>query len=129
MSKFNKIDLAILAALGEQDEYCFPYSYLERRTGYDRKELKPRIKYLREQGYVTYERGLMSEEGEVAGSGFGVKYGKWQEIREYIEKTPEGIRNRISAAIDDLKYGGSKKEIMDLVEAYAASMCAQDGEE
>lgn len=69
---------------GEYDTY-YPYSYW---VEYDRdlKTVKRIIKELKDMGVVEYRRGLMNEEGEVAGSGHGIPYGKHDEVVKLIEE-------------------------------------------
>lgn len=128
MSQFNKVQTAILVALGENEEWCYPYKYLESQTGYEREELKPEVKKLRDLGYVEFHRGLMDEEGMVAGSGFGLNYQKWREVRDVIEATPEKQRQVLSEMIYMLQpydrpndYRKQKKdEVMKQIEKYVA---------
>ena len=75
----NKNQYSILVEL-EYMEHCKGYDRLE---GHE-KELKKEIKLLREYGYVEYHRGLMTEEGEVAGSGFCRNMDRNDEINELI---------------------------------------------
>lgn len=121
VQQLDPIDRAILSALGDNDEWCYPYKYLERITGYDREVLKPHVKKLRELNLVKYERGLMTEDGEVAGSGFCVNYQNWRELRDVVEATPEHQRNRLSDIIDDFKSGyKTKTDVMNQVDRYIA---------
>jgi len=69
LPKLEPIDEHILTELSSTEEHCWGYDALES-NGYKRPELKRAIKKLRDLGYVEYWRGLMTEEGEVAGSGF-----------------------------------------------------------
>lgn len=65
--------LKILGAFAEVGEdYCIGYRTLEPRTGMTREQLKPLVAELRKLGYAYYAKGLMNEDGEVAGSGFGI---------------------------------------------------------
>lgn len=52
----------------------------------DRKRLSKELKTLRELGYVQYERGLMSEDGEVGGAGNGIAPGKYDEVYDYLDE-------------------------------------------
>lgn len=58
--------------LAQNTEWFYPYSSLEEYTGVDRKETKIATKHLRELGLLEFQNGLMTDEGEVAGSGFGI---------------------------------------------------------
>lgn len=60
----------VLIAMSSSEEHCVAYSNLEYGTNLKRKELEPIIKHLKELGYITFWRGLMTDEGEVAGSGW-----------------------------------------------------------
>ena len=80
----------ILTTLIQADEeLCYYYSWLEENTGYSREVLKAEITDLREQGLVEHVKGLMSEEGEVKGSGFQIPYGKRKEVWALIEENCE----------------------------------------
>jgi hypothetical protein len=69
--------------LANDTDYCYSYAAFES-DGFDRATLKTAMTDLRERGYVQYERGLMTEEGEVAGSGFGIVSGKVAEIEKLM---------------------------------------------
>jgi DNA (cytosine-5)-methyltransferase 1 len=81
MEKLEAIDEHILTQLNYNEEFCMGYDYLENHL-YKRPELKKAIKKLREQGYVEYWRGLMTEDGQVAGSGFC----RTSKGNEYVEE-------------------------------------------
>jgi DNA-binding MarR family transcriptional regulator len=84
MSKIGKlepIDEHILTELSNTEEHCWGYDAL-RSERYKRPELKKAIKKLRDLGYVEYWRGLMTEDGEVAGSGFC----RSRKGNEYVEE-------------------------------------------
>lgn len=79
--------IKILKALIEADDmYCYDYSWLESETGLTRKELEPEVASLRSTGLVEHIKGLMTDDGEVAGSGFQIVYAKRQQVRDLIEK-------------------------------------------
>lgn len=56
-------------------EMYYGYQMLETPE-FPRKELEKAIKVLKEIGIVDYRRGLMNDDGEVAGSGFGIRWGE-----------------------------------------------------
>lgn len=64
--KLTKDEEHILAELYSDSEMCLNYSWL---TG-ERKELELIIKRLKELDYIEFHRGLMTEDGQVAGSGW-----------------------------------------------------------
>jgi hypothetical protein len=55
-----------------RNEVCPNYSSLERDTGKTKEELKKMLEPLKKLGFVKTYNGLMTEDGEVAGSGFGI---------------------------------------------------------
>jgi hypothetical protein len=61
---------AVLMEMRSNAEYCINYAWLDGTNGMHRKELEPIIKHLKELEYIDFYRGLMTEEGEVAGSGW-----------------------------------------------------------
>ena len=63
-------EVKVLECLNRDAEMCYPYSYICSETGLTRKEAKAAVSNLRSMGAVEYWRGLMTEENEVAGSGF-----------------------------------------------------------
>lgn len=72
----NDLTYKILLSLREgRGELYYPYKHLEADTGYSRAEIKKSLDVLKKIGIVNYARGLMTEEGEVAGSGFGIPWG------------------------------------------------------
>lgn len=55
------------------DEYYYGYDYICDQTQLDRAAAKEAIDKLRLIGVVRFARGLMNEDGEVCGSGFGIE--------------------------------------------------------
>lgn len=68
------------ALMAGYEDYYYPYAYIEDETGIDRKALTKIVGVLKALGYVKYARGLRDEEGQVAGSGFGINHEKRDEI-------------------------------------------------
>lgn len=60
----------VLIAMDSSEEYCIDYKGLEYSTHLERTELQKIIKHLKELSYINFWRGLMTEDGEVAGSGW-----------------------------------------------------------
>ncbi len=56
------------------DDYAAGYDSFEDWTGLTHKDLKPILLEMRNKGLVTYEKGLMTDDGEVAGSGYMITY-------------------------------------------------------
>jgi hypothetical protein len=73
-------------------EMCSNYYRIQEDTGLDRKTLKAVIKELKDAGLVVYQRGLMTEDGLAAGSGFCQNYKKIMQInvlmQEYEKQNP-----------------------------------------
>lgn len=67
MTKEQKQLLACFPPYGDE---AFYYLYFERKLGWSRAEVKIEMDELRELGYVEYVKGLFSEDGKTAGSGF-----------------------------------------------------------
>jgi hypothetical protein len=53
-------------------DYCPNYASLEQDTGKTKKELKQLLEPFKKLGFIKSVKGLMTEDGEVAGSGFWV---------------------------------------------------------
>lgn len=63
-------EVKILECLNRDAEMCYPYSWICDETGLTRDEAKTAIDRLRDFGAVEFWRGLMDDDGNVAGSGF-----------------------------------------------------------
>lgn len=79
----NKI-LSILQH-GAGEEICYYYRFLVSDTGLDLETVKKEVQELKRLGLVEYVRGLMTEDGEVAGSGFTIPYGKIKELEPFLK--------------------------------------------
>lgn len=62
------------------------YPYRAIKVDLPPKELRREMKGLREMGLTEYARGLMTEEGEVAGSGYTIPYDKIGEVEKIVHK-------------------------------------------
>lgn len=71
-SYYNPTDdeVKVLECLNRDAEMCYPYDYICGETGLTRDQAKAAIDRLRSFGAVEFWRGLMTDDGEVAGSGF-----------------------------------------------------------
>lgn len=70
-NELNDTQRTILIHMNERfSDMTSGYDSFEDWTGMKRKELKPLMLDLRNKGYVTYERGCMNDDGDVAGSGY-----------------------------------------------------------
>ena len=62
----------VLRALFAYDSDCFyGYDWIMDYTEVDRKQTQTAAKHLRELNVITFLNGLMNDDGEVAGSGYG----------------------------------------------------------
>lgn len=76
IKQLTKIQYEILSELRE--DWFYPFRHFE----FTRKELKKEFKILREAGLAEFSNGLMTEDGEVCGSG----YGRNRNARDEIDK-------------------------------------------
>jgi hypothetical protein len=74
------------------NDYCYSFRHFDE-LNLTKKELSKEFKILREAGLVYFTNGLMTEEGEVCGSGYGLAYDSnfktKQEIDILIKKFEE----------------------------------------
>lgn len=68
----TKDEVQILKKLRPDDEYYSSYDSICDMTGFTRERAKKAIDNLRSMGVVDYQKGLMNDDGEVAGSGFAL---------------------------------------------------------
>ena len=81
------LQIKILEAFFEDEELAYNYSYFEEKTGANRQEIKKIMDRLRKNEVVEYVKGLMTEEGELAGSGFQLSYNTLKlSAREWLAK-------------------------------------------
>lgn len=96
----------IVAMYGADQDLYYPYAFFEAETGLDRKVLKPAMTSLRAAGIMDFARGLMTEDGEVAGSGFGIKhYALFKEVYSVvtpIHKTEDAFRRELDDLIHNI---------------------------
>ena len=74
------IERAVLGALcdgrAEQgDEFYFSSAYIERVTGIGNELVRALLRELVDRGLASYCRGLMTEDGQLAGSGYAATLG------------------------------------------------------
>lgn len=68
----TEVEYQVLQALQHDTDLCYGYGWIMDYTKVDRKETKKAVDHLRELNIVEFHRGLMTDDGEVAGSGFGI---------------------------------------------------------
>ncbi len=63
----------ILEALYQLEEgWCMNFRLFERETGCAKAEVRRACRAMKEAGLLFFARGLMDEDGQVAGSGYGL---------------------------------------------------------
>lgn len=73
--------LQALAILTGYDQYTY-FRIIASQTGFDIKTTRKNVRSLREKGFAEYSRGLMTEDGEVAGAGYIIT----EKGKEYVDK-------------------------------------------
>lgn len=68
----TEVEYQVLQALQHDSDLCYGYDWIMDYTKVDRAETKKAVDHLRELDLVEFHRGLMNDDGEVAGSGFGI---------------------------------------------------------
>lgn len=63
-------DWAVLDAIGTED-YCFTFLGIQQATGLSREVVRASCRRLRGVGLARFQSGLMSEDGDLVGSGYG----------------------------------------------------------
>ena len=70
MNENEKKCLAFLANHYHSDTPCFHFQYIANETNLTRKQVRRACRSLARKGSAKYERGLFTEDGAVAGSGY-----------------------------------------------------------
>lgn len=65
-------EFRVLTFLAADDEMAFGFDTIGSDTGLSRKQVRAACRALAARGLARYYRGLMTEDGEAAGSGYGV---------------------------------------------------------
>lgn len=72
--EINEIERKVLQVLYDVTdsfgEYCISFAWISDDSKLNRKEVQVACRALKSKGLVMFYRGLMSEEGQVAGSGY-----------------------------------------------------------
>jgi hypothetical protein len=95
----NEVQQKLLKNLYEQNSHadegwCFGYaSITDDLDGVERKELTKNMRRLRKLELALYQRGLFTEDGEVAGSGFSIT----EEGKAWVEGHAEQLGLEIDA--------------------------------
>lgn len=70
----KKVLLYLREASMPDGEYCLPFDYISDGTNLDRKAVRKACRSLARKGLAGFYRGLMTDDGEVAGSGYSITY-------------------------------------------------------
>ncbi len=71
--RFTSDEVAVLQFLSAHradEENCYPFAPIAQRTGLDRRRVRRACRSLARKGLTQFERGLWTEDGEPAGSGY-----------------------------------------------------------
>lgn len=55
-------------------ERCVGFAPIERKTGLSRKDIKRSVRALARKGFAEFHKGLCTEDGEFAGSGYCITH-------------------------------------------------------
>lgn len=87
--------LVVLADECEPDETACGFAHLSMESGLDRKIVRRACRSLTRKGLARYARGLWTEDGEPAGSGYGPTRAGWDFARD-IPRPCEGCASGIA---------------------------------
>jgi len=90
IKKLTKIQYDILIELVGHIDYCFAFRLWDDK--YDKKTLSKEFKILREAGFVYFCRGLINEDGQACGSGYGIEYDKQDEAYKLIDDFEKQVK-------------------------------------
>lgn len=88
-------------------EYCFGFSRFKNIES-DKKILSNEFKKLKDMGLVDFHKGLLDDDGKVAGSGYSISYVKAQLVRDLKQKyeendSPKYSENEMKEVLDALR--------------------------
>jgi hypothetical protein len=89
--EFRKAERAILVAMydGVDEDYSFfSFKTIANRSGVDVGLVKPLVRLLAQTGEAMFMRGLMNEDSEVVGSGYGLTEKGRARARDILCKEP-----------------------------------------
>ena len=88
MNELTETQYEILSKMS--NDYCYPFYYFDD-LNLTRKQLSKEFKILREAGLVYFANGLMTEEGQTGGSGYGIDNN--DEVNKLMDEFEEGMKN------------------------------------
>ena len=101
----TEIEYQVLQALHDSD-LCYGYDWIMDYTKVDRKETKKAVDHLRELRVISFYRGLMNDDGEVAGSGFGICEPMQEQMAELLCLRYEQRRIPEISKFDTISFKG-----------------------
>ena len=86
----NENETKVLTYLREESmpdgEYCLPFDWISDGTTLDRKAVRRACRSLARKGLAGFYRGLMDDDGKVAGSGYSITFAG----EDFVDKDSEG---------------------------------------
>ncbi len=75
MKKINDNERKVLEVISVGwDELYYNFAYISKETGLDVKSVRRACRSLKRKGYADFKKGLMNDDGMVAGSGYGATH-------------------------------------------------------
>lgn len=71
LTKMEKLMLKAWDGTSEDFDFL-PFAYVEEKTGFSRRTVKLIVRRLSRKGVTQFGKGLFNDDGEVAGSGYGL---------------------------------------------------------
>lgn len=84
IKELTEIQYDILSKMSS--DWCYPFRHFDE-LNLTKKELSKEFKILKEAGFVYFTNGLMNDDGEVCGSGYGLD--KTDEVYRLIDDWEE----------------------------------------
>lgn len=87
--------ICVLAELGSADDFGYrSFKWLERQLHRSRADIKAAVDQLRSAGLVEFANGLMTEDGEMAGSGYA-RSDDGERLMQIFSAIEESLRMRL----------------------------------
>lgn len=90
MNKLTETQYEILSRMDA--DYCYPFRHFND-LNLTKKQLSKEFKILKKAGLVYFSNGLMTEEGQTAGSGYGKNDNKRDEMYDLLTDFEERNNN------------------------------------
>lgn len=96
----------VLAAIQDKagSEYSLSFKAIEKRTALSRKAVRTACRSLAGKGLLHFSSGLMTEDGEVAGSGYGCTDDGWTLARQWLDAAIARIPQLTTAQVAFLRF-------------------------